>query len=357
MWIAVEAAPFFADPLYYWALVAWNLLIVWVLVSFKKLTSWVPKLLITCFIWPCLWALAVIAYNVTFGESDPWRYDNFVFEALYRPILAILFDSNWVWPVPESLVDLAHVSAVTHLTALWSTNKGPERTQVETPAGAHQTDHLIEKYSKGRTQVNGLVRSALEGPVDYRDLVDPSSVRALAVKIASAHQENELAVLLRAAALFEYVKKNVTYVPDPSHMSEGEMVDGDYVAPPVETLDTRGGDCDDQAILIASLFSAVGIENRMRLISNTDNEWHLLTEFRVDLSLMDQFIGALDGFYDSEQRDSGPRTYVYFTEDDGIWLLADTTRDYVGDYQSLMDQGFLYTSDDGIYWTNCASIH
>ena len=78
--------------------------------------------------------------------------------------------------------------------------------------------------------------------------------------------------MLRAAALFEYVKKNVTYVPDPSHMSEGEMVDGDYVAPPVETLDARGGDCDDQAVLIASLFSAVGIENRMRLISNTDNE-------------------------------------------------------------------------------------
>lgn len=79
-------------------------------------------------------------------------------------------------------------------------------------------------------------------------MVDPSSVRALAVNIASAQLENELAVLLRAAALFEYVKKNVTYVLDPSHMSEGEMVDGDHVAPPVETLDTRRGDCDDQAV-------------------------------------------------------------------------------------------------------------
>ncbi|MEL0322702.1 MAG: transglutaminase domain-containing protein, partial [Gammaproteobacteria bacterium] len=177
-----------------------------------------------------------------------------------------------------------------------------------------------------------------------RALVDANSVRTLAVNIASTHLENELAVLLRAAALFEYVKKNVTYVPDPIHMSGGEMIDGDYVAPPVETLDARGGDCDDQAVLIASLFSAVGIENRMRLISNTDNEWHLLTEFRVDLSLMDEFVAALDGFYDSGERDTGPRTYIHFTEDDGVWLLADTTRDYVGDYQSLMEQGFLYTS-------------
>lgn len=135
------------------------------------------------------------------------------------------------------------------------------------------------------------------------------------------------------------------------------MVDGDYVAPPVETLDTRGGGFDDQAVLIASLFCAVGIENRMRLISNTENAWHLLTEFRVDLSLMDQFIAARDGFYDSGERDTGPRIYIYFSEDDSIWLLADTTRGNVGDYQSLMDQRYLQTSDDGIYWTNCASIH
>lgn len=357
MWIAVEAAPFFADPLYYWALVVWNLLIAWVLVSYKNATSWVPKLVFVCFIWPCVWALVVVAYNVTFGESDRWRYDNYVFDALYRPILAILFDSNWVWPAPDSLMDLAHITAVTHLTVLWSKGKGSEGNEEENMSEAQPSDYLIEKYSKGRTKVNGPARSALEGPVDYRGLVDPSSVRALAVNIASAHQENELAVLLRAAALFEYVKKNVTYVPDPSHMSEGEMINGDYVAPPVETLDAGGGDCDDQAVLIASLFSAVGIGNRMRLISNTDNEWHLLTEFRVDLSLMDQFIGALDGFYDSGERDTAPRTYIYFTEDDGVWLLADTTRDYVGDYQSLMEQGYLYTSDDGIYWTNCASIH
>lgn len=105
----------------------------------------------------------MIVYNVTFGESDPWRYYNCVFEALYRPILAILFDSNWVWPVPESLVDLAHISGVTHLTALWSKNKGPERIKVERPAEAHPTAYLIEKYSKRLTQVNGPVHFAYEG--------------------------------------------------------------------------------------------------------------------------------------------------------------------------------------------------
>lgn len=348
---------FLADPLYYWALVAWNLLIAWVLVSSKKLTSWVPKLFFVCFIWPCVWALVVIAYNLAFGESDPWRYDNYVFDLLYQVSEVILFDSRWVWSVPDSLMDLAHITAVTHLLVLWSKGKSTEGNEEENISEAYPTDYIIDNYSKGGMQANGPVRSALEGSVDYRALVDANSVRTLAVNIASAHLENKLAVLLRAAALFEYVKKNVTYVPDPIHMSGGEMIDGDYVAPPVETLDARGGDCDDQAVLIASLFSAVGIENRMRLIGNTNNEWHLLTEFRVDLSLMDEFIAALDGFYDSEARDTGPRTYVYFTENDGVWLLADTTRDYVGDYQSLMEQGFLYTSDDGIYWTNCASIH
>lgn len=130
-----------------------------------------------------------------------------MFDALYRPILAIVFDPNWVWPAPESLVDLAHITAITHLMAFWSKNKGPERIEVERPAKAHPTAYLIEKYYKGRKQVNGSIRSALEGPVDYRGLVDPSSVRALAVNIASVRLENELAVFLRAGALFEYVKK------------------------------------------------------------------------------------------------------------------------------------------------------
>ena len=346
-----------ADPLYYWVLVAWNLLIAWVLVSYKKLTSWIPKLLVTCFIWPCAWALVVIAYNLVLGESGRWRYDNYVVDLLYQVSQAILFDSGWVWLVPDSVVDLSHITAVTHLTAFWSKNKDSEVNEKENVSEARPTDYLIENYSQGCKQANGPIRSALEGRVDFRALVDPNSVRALAVNIASAHLNNELAVLLRAAALFEYVKKNVTYVPDPIHMSGDEMINGDYVAPPVETLDAKGGDCDDQAVLIASMFSAVGIENRMRLISNTHNEWDLLTEFRVDLSLMDEFIAALDEFYGGGERDTGPRNYIYFTEDDGVWLLADTTRNYVGDYQSLMDQGYLYKSDDGIYWTNCASIH
>ena len=348
---------FVADPIYYWVLLVWNLLIAWVLVSYKKLTSWIPKLFVTCFIWPCAWALVVIAYNLVLGESGRWRYDNYVVDLLYQVSQAILFDSRWVWLVPESVVDLAHITAVTHLTAFWSKNKDSEVNEKENVSEARPTDYLIENYSQGCKQANGPIRSALEGRVEFRALVDPNSVRALAVNIASAHLNNELAVLLRAAALFEYVKKNVTYVPDPIHMSGDEMINGDYVAPPVETLDAKGGDCDDQAVLIASMFSAVGIENRMRLISNTHNEWHLLTEFRVDLSLMDEFIAVLDEFYDGGERYTGPRTYIYFTEDDGIWLLADTTRDYVGDYQSLMDQGFLYTSNEGIHWTNCPSIH
>ena len=82
---------FVADPIYYWVLLVWNLLIAWVLVSYKKLTSWIPKLFVTCFIWPCAWALVVIAYNLVLGESGRWRYDNYVVDLLYQVSQAILF--------------------------------------------------------------------------------------------------------------------------------------------------------------------------------------------------------------------------------------------------------------------------
>ena len=178
-------------------------------------------------------------------------------------------------------------------------------------------------------------------------------MRPLAVRIASEHLEGPTDALMRAAALFEYVKNHVTYVPDPIH--RGQNVE--YNATPVETLESGGGDCDDQAVLMASLLSAIGIDNRMLLLGNDRDEWHLATEFRLDASMRDVFPDVLNEFYANVDRAVNSGSYLSFEEDGGLWLLADTTRDFVGDYGSLLDQGFLYQTDSGLHWTNCARVY
>jgi hypothetical protein len=54
----------------------------------------------------------------------------------------------------------------------------------------------------------------------------------------------------QAKALCEWVRDSISYVSDPQ--------DSEYIQLPEETLNSGGGDCDDQAVLLASLLMCVG---------------------------------------------------------------------------------------------------
>ena len=95
----------------------------------------------------------------------------------------------------------------------------------------------------------------------------------------------------------------------------------------------------------------------MFLIGSDQNMWHLVTEFCIDLSMKETFIDLLDKFYDNLGNYPNPRKYLFFEEKDGIWLLADTTRDHIAEYESLMDQGYLYENEKGVNWYNLDSVY
>jgi tetratricopeptide (TPR) repeat protein len=79
--------------------------------------------------------------------------------------------------------------------------------------------------------------------------------------------------LLNGLALFESLKAlGISYVKDPAVVPGTSELD--QVQYPNETLDRLGGDCDDLAVLYASLLSAVGIPSA--IISYTD---HVLVMF------------------------------------------------------------------------------
>ncbi len=75
-------------------------------------------------------------------------------------------------------------------------------------------------------------------------------IKVLATRIASLSCPES--IVCHARAMYEFVQGNFAYV------SEYD----DYVMLPVEMLSARGGDCDDHAVLLASLLRAVGIPTR-----------------------------------------------------------------------------------------------
>jgi hypothetical protein len=80
--------------------------------------------------------------------------------------------------------------------------------------------------------------------------VDISKYRVIAVKVSteSCSFENKVCY---AKALFYFVQDRTQYVKDP---------DRQYVQLPSDTLVSGGGDCEDHAILLASLLEAIGMD-------------------------------------------------------------------------------------------------
>ena len=66
----------------------------------------------------------------------------------------------------------------------------------------------------------------------------------------------------RAAALFEWVRDHVRYIPDVHEV--------ETLATPVKTLAALFGDCDDQATLLATLFESVGMPTRFVVAAYSD---------------------------------------------------------------------------------------
>lgn len=372
----------------YWALVAADLVMALSLLVKSGLLWSIPRFLGGTLVWTGMWALAAAIRNKFLAGYPKWDPGNYVFDPLWD-LTSMLLDaaqvvwdgrqaglvtavfsafplpsrwSGWNWPSGAS--DLLHLGASLFFALVLASDDEDNAKQSEGKkerAGRSEADEGSSpepspEPSPQRTDEPN--RSASLGPIDYRALVDPGSVRSVAVQIASPYPHTDAGALLRAAALFEYVKKHVNYVPDPIRMESGVTISGDYAAHPAETLRIGGGDCDDQALLMASLLSAVGIPNRMMLVGNTSNEYHLLTEFSVDSSIGDDIDSILESFYQTCGRPAGGRAYWRFQDGRRLWLHADTTRHYISDYNSLMSSGFITKDTSGeIRWHNCRGVY
>ncbi len=319
--------------------------------------------------WSLGWMVVCFAHNIFTSDLNDWRYLNLwsyakqLAEATKHntELLLTFSPAAWsqmnLWPGTQAfpVADRIHMNlfmffAYAHAIGESSASSGASSdTVVPSPAPTPSPQPAPRQTPLVPGSSASLVRQD-SGHIDYRAYVDANSVRNVAVQVVSPYagaHGGEREKMLQAAALFEYVKQRVSYVYDPITMQGGQKKDVDFLAAPADTLQIGGGDCDDQALLMASLLSAVGLENRILFVDSPDNGAHLLTQFGVDASLADEVAPILDGFYEDNDRVPGGRSYLPFVQDGRVWLIADTTRDYVGDFGSLVEQGFIKELPDG----------
>jgi transglutaminase-like putative cysteine protease len=65
--------------------------------------------------------------------------------------------------------------------------------------------------------------------------------------------------------LFCWVKANIVYCPDP--------IDLEMLQTPPRTLEVLTGDCDDQALLLATLLATCGFATRFKAVGGVGPEW------------------------------------------------------------------------------------
>ncbi|HSL89845.1 MAG TPA: hypothetical protein VK870_11115 [Ignavibacteriaceae bacterium] len=89
--------------------------------------------------------------------------------------------------------------------------------------------------------------------------------------------KNALSFFYKAKFIFEEFIKNMQYISDPRATAE-------YVQYPKETIDLKGGDCDDLSVCYSSLLESVGIETALVDFKSGGDLRHVNIMFNTKLS-------------------------------------------------------------------------
>lgn len=165
------------------------------------------------------------------------------------------------------------------------------------------------------------------------EIVDPldPSVRELATGLAIKYPGEYN--IYQVCAIFDYIKENIQYVSDPRGV--------DQWSAPGETLKIGAGDCDDYAILLASMIESIGGTTRIYM---TDTH-AFATVYIGSGEAAENIVEAISSYY-------GPVTVYYATDDHGSWLILDPTASmYAGGLPGTAaptSSGWTYTNTSAV---------
>ncbi len=130
-------------------------------------------------------------------------------------------------------------------------------------------ERLFSEYGETYKGVNQEINSLYDdiGDYDYKYAfqVDPNDpvVVEIVGELGAEYEPEEM-----PAALLRYVYSSVDYVSDPEWQT-------DWVQPPAYTLMMGVGDCDDSAVLLASLFYRAGVADTYLCDVDADFDWEV----------------------------------------------------------------------------------
>lgn len=175
----------------------------------------------------------------------------------------------------------------------WSVNGKKYEKKLTAPVKVHERNAMDWSFEEG-----------IGGFVTYGDPVvaDLASQSVRTVNFSGNYSRG----LFHGMVLFQTINHlGIKYVKDPSaHQGDARL---DKVQFPSETIRRKAGDCDDLAVLYASLLSSVGI--RTAIISYSD---HVLVMFDTGIFRKNRYILSLDS--------------ALTVEHDGtLWIPVETT--------------------------------
>lgn len=177
----------------------------------------------------------------------------------------------------------------------------------------------------------------------YENKTNTTSIRNLAVSLV-AHYQNPDNPAVKIFAIYKRVSERVSYVSDPKR--------DEYIATPMETLWTGGGDCDDYSVLISSLYESVGLDASILEVYN-ETYGHVFVIVNIEQDL-DSFMNEYKQILEENMHYSGtlPFSFLVFgstgecsklNEDlksgknlDSFYLVIEgTSKDYAGGHDSV----------------------
>jgi hypothetical protein len=135
---------------------------------------------------------------------------------------------------------------------------------------------------------------------------------------------------------------------------------GDRVFDPDEMLMRLKGDCQDQSVLLASMYLAAGLDVRFVRIDRPGGDRHVLPEVYCPVSDSQLTSDVLKEFYRREVGESiGDVGWEGDREGSGVWLVADPVFSrYVGDIRDLRRDGYIEVDGSGGWeWTDLVEVH
>lgn len=145
------------------------------------------------------------------------------------------------------------------------------------------------------------------------DMVNSTDPLVRSTAISTAREYPGKYNVYQLCSLFDYLAGNVEYVSDPQ--------DSDYWATPAETINAGAGDCEDYAILMASLVESIGGSTRIYL---TDDH-AFAAAYLGKTNETEESIEAISEYYNSAP-------VYYFTDSYGCWIILDASSGmYAGD--------------------------